>query len=97
VSEFVSQLGERVGISRYRRANLLSLTVSTFPFILPYFIPVILTANITNSGAEYGIPVVSPLQAGLHNFNSWAVLVMVLFAIISGFGRRKEVEMTEDR
>jgi Na+/H+ antiporter NhaC len=97
VSEFVSQLGERVGISRYRRANLLSLTVSTFPFILPYFIPVILTANITNSGAEYGIPVVSPLQAGLYNFNSWAVLAMVLFAIVSGFGTNKKDEKTEDR
>jgi Na+/H+ antiporter NhaC len=90
VSEFVNQLGERVGISRYRRANLLSLTVSTFPFILPYFIPVILTANITNSGAEYGIPVVSPLQAGLHNFNSWAVLAIVIFAIVSGFGTNKK-------
>jgi len=70
VGEFARQTGERMGIHRYRRANLLSLTVSTFPFILPYFIPVILVANTTTSGAEYGIPSVSPLQAGLHNFFS---------------------------
>lgn len=87
VSEYANQTGERTGIGRYRRANLLSLTVSTFPFILPYFIPVILTANTTNSGAEYGIPAVSPLQAGLYNFYSWMVLVMVVFALISRFGR----------
>lgn len=86
VSEYANQTGERMGIGRYRRANLLSLTVSTFPFILPYFIPVILTANTTASGAEYGIPAVSPLQAGLHNFYSWMVLVIVIFALISRFG-----------
>jgi Na+/H+ antiporter NhaC len=39
VSEFARQIGERREIPRYRRANLLSLTVSTYPFILPYFIP----------------------------------------------------------
>lgn len=87
VGEFSRRTGEGMGIHRYRRANLLSLTVSTFPFILPYFIPVILVANATASGAEYGIPSVSPLQAGLNNFYSWAVMAMVIFALVSGFGR----------
>lgn len=88
VGEFTRRTGERFGIHRYRRANLLDLTVVTFPFILPYFIPVILAANTTASGASYGIPPVSPLLVGLHNFYSWAVLAMVIFALISGFGRR---------
>lgn len=87
VGEFARLTGERIGIHRYRRANLLSLTVSTIPFILPYFIPVILAANATVSGAEYGIPSMSPLQVGLHNFNSWVVMAVVVFALISGFGR----------
>ena len=90
VGEFARETGEKVGLHRYRRANLLSLVVCTFPFILPYFIPVILMANTTSSGMEYGIPPVSPLQTGLHNFISWAILAMVLFAVISGFGRHKD-------
>jgi Na+/H+ antiporter NhaC len=89
VSDFVNGIGNRLGINRYRRANLLSLTVSTFPFIFPYFIPVILVANSTNSGSDLGIPSVSPLQAGLHNFYSWIVLVMVILAILFGYGRKK--------
>jgi Na+/H+ antiporter NhaC len=90
VGEYARETGEKVGLHRYRRANLLSLVVCTFPFILPYFIPVILMANTTTAGMEYGIPPVSPLQAGLHNFISWALLAMVLFAVISGFGRHSD-------
>jgi len=94
VGEYARETGEKVGLHRYRRANLLSLVVCTFPFILPYFIPVILMANTTSSGMEYGIPPVSPLQTGLHNFISWALLAMVLFAVISGFGRHSDEKAT---
>jgi len=87
VGEFARQTGEKIGIHRYRRANLLSLAVCTFPFLLPYFIPVILMANTTSSGSAYNIPPVSPLQTGIHNFTSWALLAMVLIAVIAGFGR----------
>lgn len=98
VGEFARRTGERIGIHRYRRANLLSLTVSTFPFILPYFIPVILMANTSSTGAPFGIPQVSPLQAGLHNIMSWAILLMVIISIVTGYGRRTDssVQTGED-
>ncbi len=89
VGEFSRQVGEKMDIQRYRRANLLSLTVSTYPFLLPYFIPVILTANMTSSGLEYGLPRLSPLQAGLYNTYSWALVLVILLALIFGYGRRK--------
>ena len=67
-----------------------------YPFIskvsanLPLlFIPVILIANSTSSGSDLGIPPVSPLQAGLHNFYSWILLLVVLLAIVFGYGRKK--------
>jgi Na+/H+ antiporter NhaC len=90
VGDFARETGEKVGLHRYRRANLLSLVVCTFPFLLPYFIPVILMANTTLSGSEYGIPPVTPLQAGLHNFISWALLAVVLIAVLTGFGRHAD-------
>ena len=100
VGEFARQTGEKIGIHRYRRANLLSLVVCTFPFLLPYFIPVILMASTTSSGSSYNIPPVSPLQTGLHNFTSWALLVMVLLAVMAGFGRysdaKSDVGKTEE-
>jgi Na+/H+ antiporter NhaC len=97
VGEFTRQTGEKIGIHRYRRANLLSLVVCTFPFLLPYFIPVILMANTTSSGSSYNIPPVSPLQTGLHNFTSWTLLAMVLIAVISGFGRYSDARSDIDK
>jgi Na+/H+ antiporter NhaC len=97
VGEFARETGERVGLHRYRRSNLLSLVVCTFPFILPYFIPVILMANTTSAGLAYGISPVSPLQTGLHNFISWALLAMVLFAVITGYGRHSDEESTKGK
>jgi len=92
VGEFARRTGERLGIGPYRRAHLLSLTVSTYPFILPYFIPVILAANTTLSGGDYGIPPVSPLQAGLHNLYSWALVVVVGLMLGLGWGGRSKGE-----
>ncbi len=86
-SEFVRQAGEQMKINKYRRANLMGLVVCTFPFILPYFIPVILMSNATLSGAEFNIPAISPLEVGLHNFLSWSLMIVTLFAVITGYGR----------
>ena len=90
VGPFARRIGEKIGISPTRRANLLSLSVSTYPFLLPYFIPVILTANATRSGAPYGIAAVSPLQTGLFNIYSWALLAVLAAALFLGYGRARD-------
>jgi len=88
VANFTRQIGERFGIRPYRRANLLAVVSNTFPFILPYFIPVILAASMSASGDEFAMPRLSPFVVGLRNFHSWALLVVILFAILTGYGRR---------
>ena len=95
VSEFANKTGEKSNIHPIRRANILSLTTCVFPFLLPYFIPVILVANTTLSGEEYGIPPVAPLQAGLYNFVSWALLFMALLVILFGYGRKSDTSKSE--
>ena len=82
VADFVRKTGEQQDISPTRRANLLSLVVCVFPFLLPYFIPVILMSNTTNSGASFGIPAVAPLQAGLFNFTAWGLAAMTLGTLL---------------
>ncbi len=90
VADFANKTGERMGIAPRRRANLLSLFVCVFPFLLPYFIPVILMANTTNSGADFGIAPVAPLQAGLYNFVAWGLAVMAVLAVAFGYGRASD-------
>jgi Na+/H+ antiporter NhaC len=94
VSEFANQTGGERGVSPKRRANVLSMVVCVFPFILPYFIPVILMANTTLSGAAFGIASVSPLYAGLYNFIAWGLLLVAIASIAFGYGRRRDNEKT---
>jgi Na+/H+ antiporter NhaC len=90
VGELTRRLGGAVGLTKYRRANLLDVTVCTYPFLFPYFIPPILAASTTSAGEAYGVPRVSPLDAGMHNVYSWALLVIVLVAIVTGYGRTSD-------
>lgn len=90
ISEFANRTGEKENLSPIRRSNIMSLVVCVFPFILPYFIPVILMANTTNTGEEFGIPTVNALQVGLHNFVAWGLAIMTVLSLMIGYGRKRE-------
>ena len=88
MGELTRRTGERLGIDTYRRSNLLDVTVCTYPFLLPYCIPTILAASLTAGAENHGMPRLSAFDAGLWNFHSWALLVMILLAIATGYGRQ---------
>jgi Na+/H+ antiporter NhaC len=88
VGPFVRRVGERLGIAKERRANLLDLTVCIWPFLLPYCIPTILAASLSGAGAEAGMPRLSAWAVGLANYHSWALAAMLLLAVVTGYGRR---------
>ena len=90
VGRFAREAGEASGVHRYRRANLLDVTVCTWPFLLPWFIPTILAASLTaDTAAELGATHLrlGALTAGLHNLHSWALLAVVVLAVFAGYGR----------
>ena len=66
---------------------MLDLTVCMWPFLFPYFLPTILSSNATQSGVALGMPRVSAFEAGFHNFYSWALVVIIILAVTTGFGR----------
>jgi Na+/H+ antiporter NhaC len=84
---FAKETGARHGISAYRRANLLDLTVCTWPFLLPWFLPTILASGATRDAHALGMPAVSPLVVGMHNTYAWALIVVVAVAVVTGYGR----------
>lgn len=92
VGAFTRELGERAGLSAYRRANLLDMTVCTYPFLLPYFLPTILASSASASGADFGMPRVSPLAVGMMNTYAWALVVAIAVAIVTGYGRRETAD-----
>jgi Na+/H+ antiporter NhaC len=88
VGEVARQAGERFGLDGYRRANLLDLTVCTWPFLLPYFLPTILAAGTTRSEGATAMPALTAGTVGLHNTYAWALLAVVVVAVVTGYGRR---------
>jgi len=82
------EVGSSAGVGPYRRANILDVTVCTYPFLLPFFIPTILAASMT--GGIEDLARVSPWEAGLHNVHSWGLLAVILIAIATGWGRSKD-------
>ncbi len=90
VGDLVRKAGRRAGIGRFRRANLLDMTVCTYPFLFPFFIPTILASSATGSGAAFGVPRVTALDAGLANPYSWALLAVIITAIVTGWGRSEQ-------
>lgn len=97
VGDLANRIGGAAGLSPYRRANLLDVTVCTYPFLLPYFLPPILTSSATAAGAAAGLPRISPLVAGMTNVYSWTLLVMVVIAVATGYGRDEATGTARDR
>ena len=90
VGEFARQTGQRFGIPGYRRANLLDMTVCTWPFLLPYFLPTILASSASRSGEAYHMPALSAGAIGLYNTYAWALVLAIVIAVATGYGRRQE-------
>jgi Na+/H+ antiporter NhaC len=86
---FAKETGARHGLTAYRRANLLDLTVCTWPFLLPWFLPTILASSATRGAGALGMPAVSPLAIGMHNTYAWALVATVAVAVLSGYGREE--------
>jgi Na+/H+ antiporter NhaC len=91
VGGFAREAGERFGVSRYRRANLMDITVCVFPFVLPYMIPTILAATTSASGEEFGMPRLGPFAVGFSNFHSMALLTVLVLAVASGWGSDRKM------
>lgn len=92
VKEFVQATGKQAGISGINRANLMSLAACFFPFVLPYFIPVILMANMTQTGNEFDLPSLGPLEVGLFNFVSWGLFGVLIILLMAGARKRANVD-----
>lgn len=89
-TSFAKPLGEKYKISPYRRANLLDATACTLVYSLPWTPALLLTKNLSVQASEqFGsmVPALTTTQMSPWILYCWALLVVMLFAMISGWGR----------
>jgi len=96
---FAKPIGEKFKIHRYRRANILDGTACTLNYVLPWTSIILLTYSTTSAVHEtFGelVPVIHPTEALFYPVYCWALLGVLIVAIITGWGRRYEGENGEE-
>lgn len=83
-------LGRRYGLSGPRIANLMDCAANTVFYILPWHNAVIVWyATVAATATERGLPSVS-LEASFLNPYAWALLLVLLTSILTGWNRKYE-------
>lgn len=86
LGDLVNEIGEKAGVNRYRRANLLDCTGCVFCFLAPWTVHCVIPAQ---QSAQFGEGfAVAPASIPLVNYYSICMLVMLLAAVIAGYGRK---------
>lgn len=86
LGDLVNEIGEKAGVNRYRRANLLDCTGCVFCFLTPWTVHCVIPAQ---QSAQFGEGfAVAPAAIPFVNFYSLCMLVMLAAAVITGYGRR---------
>lgn len=95
---FVKELGEKYNIHRYRRANLLDAMTSALGYIFPWGAPLLLGYSaIVNMHDKYDwLPVVNPTDVFPFVFQGWFLVIVMLIAVLTGWGRRYEGKNGEE-
>jgi len=90
---FVSEIGKTFKLHPYRRANFLDAITSALGYIFPWSGGVLIgyatIAELSKEGMPW-IKVVSPTEVWPFVFHGWILVLVMLLAAITGFGRRFE-------
>ena len=88
----VSRLGKKFHLHPYRRANMLDAMTSALGYIFPWGGGVLIGCQTIRNLAQTSpsIVVVSPTEVWPFVLHGWFLAIVMLFAAITGFGRRFE-------
>ena len=90
LGDLINEIGEKAGVNRYRRANLMDCTGCVFCFLAPWTVHCVIPAQLT---AQFGESVaVAPGSVPFVNYYSLCMLVMLVLAVATGYGRKPPKE-----
>ena len=88
LGDIVNDIGKKNNINEYRRANLLDCAGCVFCFLSPFTVHCVIPAQ--QSAAFMESIAVNPASIPFVNFYSLSMLVILVIAIVTGYGAKKE-------
>ena len=86
LGDLINEIGEKAGVNRYRRANLMDCTGCVFCFLAPWTVHSVIPAQLT---AQFGEGIaVAPGSVPFVNYYSLCMLVILILAVVTGYGRK---------
>lgn len=86
LGDLINEIGEKAGVNRYRRANLMDCTGCVFCFLAPWTVHCVIPAQLS---AQFGEGyAVAPGTVPFVNYYSLCMLVMLVAAVATGYGRK---------
>lgn len=94
---FTKPLGEKFGVHPYRRANVIDAMACTLVYSLPWSAGLLFASGLSKSASEAfaGVPYLTPLQITPWVLYAWVLMMVMFYAIFSGWGR-KMIEVEEE-
>lgn len=88
LGDLINEIGEKAGVDRYRRANLMDCTGCVFCFLAPWTVHCVIPAQLS---AQFGEGyAVAPGAVPLVNYYSLCMLVVLVIAVATGYGRKEK-------
>lgn len=85
LGDLIHEIGEKAGVNRYRRANLMDCTGCVFCFLAPWTVHCVIPAQLS---AQFEGMAVAPGSVPFVNYYSLCMLVILAVAVITGYGRK---------
>ncbi|MDE6847168.1 MAG: hypothetical protein K2J99_15580 [Lachnospiraceae bacterium] len=86
LGDLINEIGEKAGVNKYRRANLMDCTGCVFCFLAPWTVHCVIPAQLTAPfGEGYAV---APGSVPFVNYYSLCMLVILIIAVVIGYGRK---------
>ena len=90
MGDLVQEVGARVGLDKYRRANLMDCAGCVFCFLAPWTVHCVIPAQQTAAfGEEF---TVVPASVPFVNFYAIAMIIVLTVSVITGYGRKNKID-----
>ena len=86
LGDLINEIGEKTGVNRYRRANLMDCAGCVFCFLAPWTVHCVIPAQPSSQFGEGAA--VAPASIPFVNYYSICMLVILIVAVITGYGRK---------